>query len=237
MVARLAREWPRRDTIWERDVEATWAHYEVWKSVANSLRRGLRDQSADFNKRKNEVRVFVLGCGFGPCVMRCAACCTVQSVPASWLIPVDGRAAGDGAAGATASTPAPEEVEEDAVCQVCFDGESLETNPIVFCDRCNIAIHKVCACLLTVRATTHGCSLCVRLTSQRCYGITIIPEGDYFCDRCNYLKYSGVNAEVVCCLCPVPDGAFKRTTDGRWVRCGTRMLSGAGGVLTLCLWC
>jgi hypothetical protein len=58
----------------------------------------------------------------------------VQVVPASWLIPTDGR---------QADTPADECEDEDAVCQVCFEGESLEYNPIVFCDRCNIAVHKV----------------------------------------------------------------------------------------------
>ena len=62
---------------------------------------------------------------------------TWQVLPASWAIPVDGRAPDDEPA------VVPEESEEDSVCQVCFDGESFEANPIVFCDKCNIAIHKV----------------------------------------------------------------------------------------------
>jgi hypothetical protein len=55
------------------------------------------------------------------------------------------------------------------------------------------------------------------LRLQRCYGITVIPEGDYFCDKCMYLKYSSASTVVSCCLCPLSDGAFKRTTDARWV--------------------
>ena len=68
-----------------------------------------------------------------------------DQLPASWAIPASGR--GDSGSGTGAVKPAAvgddeEEEGEDAVCQVCFDGESVEANPIVFCDSCNIAIHK-----------------------------------------------------------------------------------------------
>ena len=52
-----------------------------------------------------------------------------------------------------------EENADDAVCQVCFDGDSVESNPIVFCDKCNIAIHKVGSFLLVCQIG--GC--CCRL--------------------------------------------------------------------------
>jgi hypothetical protein len=69
-------------------------------------------------------------------------------------------------------------------------------------------IRSCCACHVT----------CVGVGVQRCYGISVIPEGDFFCDRCKYLRFSSSSAEVVCCLCPIADGAFKQTIDRRWVR-------------------
>ncbi|KAF0756590.1 hypothetical protein AaE_004575 [Aphanomyces astaci] len=43
-------------------------------------------------------------------------------------------------------------------CQVCGDDESSETDPILFCDGCNVAVH------------------------QHCYGVRVIPPHDWFCD-------------------------------------------------------
>ena len=34
--------------------------------------------------------------------------------------------------------------DEEAVCCVCADGLSLEPNIIVFCERCDIAVHQAC---------------------------------------------------------------------------------------------
>ncbi len=59
-----------------------------------------------------------------------------MQLPASWAIPTAGR-------DAVVEVDPAEEGADDAVCQVCFDGDSAESNPIVFCDKCNIAIHKV----------------------------------------------------------------------------------------------
>ena len=56
------------------------------------------------------------------------------------------------------------ENEEDAVCMCCFDGSSFDGNRIMFCDGCNAAVH------------------------QACYGVTEIPEGDFFCDRCRAIQ-------------------------------------------------
>lgn len=54
--------------------------------------------------------------------------------------------------------------EDDAVCQVCFDGLATVSNEVLFCERCSMAIH------------------------QRCYGVPRIPDDDFFCDRCSYLN-------------------------------------------------
>jgi len=83
------------------------------------------------------------------------------------------------------------EVNEDlAMCCVCGHGDSEDQNPIVFCDGCNIAVHK------------------------GCYGNPLaneIPEGDWLCERCLW------KAQDQCCvLCPVKEGAMKRTTDWQW---------------------
>ncbi|TMW57035.1 hypothetical protein Poli38472_002960 [Pythium oligandrum] len=87
-----------------------------------------------------------------------------------------------------------EEPVDDGTCVVCFDGQSPESNPIIFCDRCDLAIH------------------------QRCYGIQRVPSSNFYCDRCR-LEDEGRDpaAEVYCQLCPLRDGAFKRTIDGKWV--------------------
>jgi hypothetical protein len=96
------------------------------------------------------------------------------------------------------------EPHEDAVCMCCFDGTSVEGNRILFCDGCNAALH------------------------QTCYGVSKIPEGDFFCDRCQYIQllandspgqfdYYHAKTAVMCCLCPLQHGGLKPTTDGRWV--------------------
>lgn len=49
------------------------------------------------------------------------------------------------------------EALDDAACDVCGNDESLEDDPIVACDGCDVAVH------------------------QSCYGITRLPDGDWFC--------------------------------------------------------
>eukprot|EP01114_Cavostelium_apophysatum_P017285 TRINITY_DN5101_c0_g1_i1.p1 TRINITY_DN5101_c0_g1~~TRINITY_DN5101_c0_g1_i1.p1 ORF type:complete len:1126 (-),score=329.09 TRINITY_DN5101_c0_g1_i1:9-3386(-) len=85
-----------------------------------------------------------------------------------------------------APVPEPDGDSEDSLCVVCEDGTSDDTNQIVFCDGCDIAVH------------------------QECYGIRYIPEGRWFCQKCESKE------KVRCSLCPNLGGAFKRTSDQQW---------------------
>jgi len=91
----------------------------------------------------------------------------------------------------------------DAVCDVCNDGEVTPGNQILFCEACNVAVHQIC------------------------YGITEVPDGDYFCRACRHFgrdKHSKTSSKhgvlarrtasalPICCeLCPRKQGAFIKT--------------------------
>uniref|UniRef100_A0A7S1G3S2 Uncharacterized protein n=1 Tax=Bicosoecida sp. CB-2014 TaxID=1486930 RepID=A0A7S1G3S2_9STRA len=150
-------------------IEVAFRHAQSWRNVTRCLAKGIRDVDPH-GRRSNEP----------------------EALPASWTIAAAGRPSAEAAREAEAARNAADMIDDDAVCVVCFDGDSTATNEIVYCDGCNVGAH------------------------QSCYGVQTIPDGDWYCDRCRYIKNGGDRRHVTCALCPFADGALKPTNDGRW---------------------
>ncbi|TKW13850.1 hypothetical protein SEVIR_5G128400v4 [Setaria viridis] len=96
-----------------------------------------------------------------------------------------------------------EAVEEDdgVLCAVCGSTDGDPSDPIVFCDGCDLMVHA------------------------SCYGNPLaqaIPDGDWFCSLCS--AKSKPAARPSCCLCPARGGAMKRTTEGQWAHISCALL-------------
>ncbi|KAK1285061.1 Histone-lysine N-methyltransferase ATX1 [Acorus calamus] len=90
--------------------------------------------------------------------------------------------------------PKPTDDDDDGIsCAVCGSTDGDPTDPIVFCDGCDLMVHATC------------------------YGDPLtrgVPDGDWLCSRCGS---DDVTAGYDCCLCPMKGGGpTKPTVDGRW---------------------
>lgn len=83
------------------------------------------------------------------------------------------------------------EFDDHIVCDVCKSPDAEDDNEMVFCDSCNICVH------------------------QACYGIPVIPDGEWMCKPCTELG-SQSQKIVPCLLCPNSGGAFKPTSSNKW---------------------
>jgi hypothetical protein len=95
--------------------------------------------------------------------------------------------------------PLPSPEDDPDACAVCADPDSDPSNPITYCDGCNVAVHTAC------------------------YQIANLPEGEWFCQRCAYLKKKGLDPKAAlaqnqcwCQICLRTGGAMKQTTNGLW---------------------
>ncbi|KAJ3701401.1 hypothetical protein LUZ61_005106 [Rhynchospora tenuis] len=85
-----------------------------------------------------------------------------------------------------------EETDDGVLCAVCQSTDGEPSDPIVFCDGCDLMVHASC----------YGNPL-----------IKSIPEGDWFCFACSS---KAPKKEKRCCLCPMKGGALKPTVDDKW---------------------
>jgi hypothetical protein len=86
----------------------------------------------------------------------------------------------------TIISPPLEHEDGEELCHVCNSGDSDDSNQILFCDICNVAVH------------------------QDCYGVRLVPEGQWLCSWCSWKALKKAESSTSeCVLCPSKGGALK----------------------------
>ena len=109
--------------------------------------------------------------------------------------------------------------DDEAFCAVCGDGHSEAPNAIIFCDRCDVAVHQYCYDVPEVPETEWLCWPCREYEeTQRQAGVPqaeIRPPHSMPDER---RRLPGGARDVQCALCPIRCGAFRKTVNGQqWV--------------------
>lgn len=118
-----------------------------------------------------------------------------------------GKGKGDEISDVETNLEEDEDEDDGILCAICRSTDGDPSDPIVFCDGCDLMVHASC----------YGNPL-----------VKSVPEGDWFCSQCLASSSSSKTEKKIsespfsCCLCPLKGGAMKPTNDGRWAHivCG-----------------
>lgn len=111
---------------------------------------------------------------------------------------------------------------EDSTCAICDDSEGENSNAIVFCDGCNLAVHQGARahCPLHLPISRFHRLLWHPIYSRRSMAVPQVYSipwkssgklGSPFLYQLYWLFFKR------CILCPNEGGAFKQTVHGEWV--------------------
>jgi len=109
--------------------------------------------------------------------------------------------------------------EDEAFCAVCGDGYSHPPNVIIFCDRCDVAVHQMCYDVHEVPETEWLCWPCREYEDrQRAAGVPQAEIRNVHALPDERTRLPGGARDVKCALCPIRCGAFRKTINGeQWV--------------------
>ena len=192
-------------------VQSTYRHAAAWQTFRHSLRKGMKDADVPRELLLQQISDM-------------AKASRQQTVTTATALPADGS--GEVKEVGRVGAADVGDSDEFVVCAVCFDKASPEDNPILYCDRCNLTVHRIC------------------------YGLQSVPDGDWFCSWCQHQRDRAKQAKrrsatsitasstaltfaspspspdpsYPCALCTHRGGALKPTTDGRWAHILCAML-------------